>query len=177
MENSTQNKFEMVHSKLIVYCEKCNLDKKKSCGLYNLNCTDFSRKFKNLYFNILYPFHPCKECPELGSCDTKEYCQDRYVYNHMRLVAECEIKNDAVYFSKHKIPVVAGPVDIITKEYLISVDYFRNNIDFEVTDEYTKRLKKEPFYADLLSTVRKYIEYCNKHRKADSDAEFIDEFF
>jgi hypothetical protein len=95
----------------------------------------------------------------------------------MRLVAECEIKNNVVFFSGEKIQVVSGPADLITEEYLKSVNFFRKTVDFQVTADYIAEIKSEPIYSEVLLTVRQYFEYCSIHENDNGKTEFIEKFY
>ena len=116
MNNNNHNKFETVHNYLIEFCDKCKLSKKANCILHDHKCSEFSKKYTEFYYNILYPFHPCKECLAMDDCiSTKPCACDAYWhFCRMRLVAECEIKNNAVFFSRERIQMVCGPSDLIT---------------------------------------------------------------
>jgi hypothetical protein len=95
----------------------------------------------------------------------------------MRLVAKCEIKNNAVFFSGEKIQIVCGPADLITVEYLKSDGFFRKAVDFQVTADYIAEIKSEPIYSELLSTVRQYLEYRSIHKTDNGKTNFREEFY
>ena len=179
MNNNNHNKFETVHNYLIEFCDKCKLSKKANCILYDHKCSEFSEKYTEFYYNILYPFHPCKECLAIDdSISTKPCaCNAYWHFCRMRLVAECEIKNNAVFFSRERIQMVCGPSDLITEEYLKSDSFFRNAVDFQVTADYIAEIKRDPIYSELLSTVRQYFEYRSNHEDDSGKTEFIEEFY
>ena len=179
MSKKNRNSFEIAHKELIEFCEECTLSKKANCSKYAERCREFSYKFNELYYTTLYPFHPCKKCLAIGDCGSSKpcACTSYWHFCRMRLVAECEIKNNVVFFSGEKIQMVCGPADLITKEYLKSDNFFGKAVDFQVTADYIAEIKSEPIYPELLSTVRQYIEYCSIHENDNGKTNFREEFY
>ena len=179
MNGKNRNNFEIVHKELIDFCEECTLIKKANCSKYDEKCTEYSNRYDDLYYSTLYPFHPCKKCLAIGDCSISKpsECNTYWHFCRMRLVAECEIKNNVVYFSKEKLQMVCGPADLITEEYLKSNSFFRKAVDFRVTADYIAEIKREPIYSELLSTVRQYLEYCLIHKQDSDETEFVEEFY
>jgi len=179
MNGKNRNNFEIVHKELIEFCEECTLSKKANCSKYDEKCTEYSNRYDDLYYSTLYPFHPCKKCLAIGNCGSSKpsECNKYWHFCRMRLVAECEIKNNVVYFSKEKLQMVCGPADLITEEYLKSNSFFRKAVDFRVTADYIAEIKREPIYSELLSTVRQYLEYCLIHEQDSDETEFVEEFY
>ncbi len=132
MNEKNRNNFEIVHKELIEFCEACKLSKKANCSKYDGKCREFSYKFDELYYTILYPFHPCKKCLTIGDCGSSKPCEcvEHLHFCRMRLVAECEIKNNVVFLSREKIPMVCGPADLITEEYWKSNSFFSKDSRF-----------------------------------------------
>lgn len=179
MNGKNRNNFEIVHKELIEFCEECTLSKKANCSKYDEKCTEYSNRYDDLYYSTLYPFHPCKKCPAIGNCGSSKpgECNAYWHFCRMRLIAECEIKNNVVFFSREKIQMVCGPADLITEEYLKSNSFFRKAVDFRVTADYIAEIKREPIYSELLSTVRQYLEYCLIHEQDSDETEFVEEFY
>jgi len=179
MNQNIHNKFEIAHNELKEFCKQCTISKKTDCGGYDENCKVFSKKFCELYYANLYPFHPCKKCLPIVDCGSSKPCAcDAYWhFCYSRWVAECEIKNNAVFFSKEKTPIVSGPADLITEDYLKSNSFFRKVVDFQVTADCIAEIKWDPIYSELLSTVRQYLEYAAIHSNDDSKTEFIEKFY
>jgi len=179
MNGKNRNNFEIVHKELIDFCEECTLSKKANCSKYDEKCTEYSNRYDDLYYSTLYPFHPCKKCLAIGNCGSSKpsECNKYWHFCRMRLVAECEIKNNVVYFSKEKLQMVCGPADLITEEYLKSNSFFRKAVDFRITADYIAEIKREPIYSELLSTVRQYLEYCLIHEQNSDETEFVEEFY
>lgn len=177
--NSKKNKFEIAHNELIEFCNKCSLSKKTDCGGYDEKCREFSNKFGELYYANLYPFHPCNKCLPIVDCSSSKPCACNAYWHfcYSRWVAECEIRNNVVFFSKEKIPIVSGPADLITEEYLKSENFFRKVVDFQITADYIAEIKSESIYSEILSTVRQYLEYAARHSNDDDKTEFIEEFY
>ena len=179
MNGKNRNNFEIVHKELIEFCDKCTLSKKANCSKYDEKCTEYSNRYDDLYYSTLYPFHPCKKCLAIGDCSNSKpsECNTYWHFCRMRLVAECEIKNNVVYFSKEKLQMVCGPADLITEEYLKSNSFFRKAVDFRITADYIAEIKREPIYSELLSTVRRYLEYCLIHEQNSDETEFVEKFY
>ena len=179
MNEKNHNNFEIAHTEFIEFCEECTLSKKTDCSGYDEKCREFSYKFDELYYTTLYPFHPCKKCLPIGDCGRSKPCACTAYWHfcRMRLVAECEIKNNVVFFSSEKIQMVCGPADLITEEYLKSNSFFRKAVDFQVTADYIAGIKSEPIYSELLSTVRQYLEYCSIHENDNGKTEFKERFY
>jgi hypothetical protein len=178
MNKNNHNKFQITHNELVKFCGQCTLTKEVNCGGYDEKCREFSNKFDELYYTTLYPFHPCKECLAISSGSIKPCaCSAYWHFCRMRLVAECEIKNNVVFFTGEKIQIVCGPADLITEEYLKSNSFFRKAVDFQVTAAYIAEIKSEPIYSELLSTVKQYLEYAAIHSNDDGKDEFIEEFY
>jgi len=179
MINNKNNKFETVHNQLIDFCDKCKLSKKANCILYDHKCSEFSEKYTEFYYNIMYPFHPCKECLAIDDCVSIKPCACTAYWHfcRMRLVAECEIKNNVVFFSGERIQMVCGPADLITEDYVKSNTFFSKAVDLQVTADYIAQIKSEPIYSELLSTVRQYFEYRSIHETDNGKTEFIEDFY
>ena len=178
MSEKIENKFELVHNSLIEFCNKCSSDKKNDCEKYNKRCASYSIEYKNLYYSILYPFHPCRKCLTRAMCGIgREDCREYWHYYRVRLVADCEIKDNVVFFSKEKIQIITGHKDLITEEYIKSVEFFRNHVDLEVTKNYIDEIKNEPYYPEVLLTVRQYLVYYRNHKEKKRRKNFIEDFF
>jgi hypothetical protein len=177
MSEKTKNKFEFVHNSLIEFCNKCSSAKKNHCDRYDKNCANYSIEYKDLYYIILYPCHPCGKCLMRPICTFGGDCDKYWHYYRVRHVADCEINDNAVFFSKEKIQMVSGHRDIITEEYIKSVEFFRNNVDFEITKNYIDEIKNEPYYPEVLLTVWQYLEYCWNHRDKKGGINFREDFF
>ena len=177
MNSKTKNKFESVHNSLIEFCNKCISENKNHCKRYDKSCANYSIEYKDLYYSILYPFHPCGECLVRPICVGGQRCKEYWHYYYVRHVADCEINDNAVFFSKEKIPMISGHRDIITEEYIKSVEFFRNNVDFEVTKNYIDEIKNESYYSEVLLTVWQYLEYCSNHKDKKRSKNFIEDFF
>lgn len=174
MSSETKNKFESVHNYLIEFCNKCSSENKNHCDRYK-SCKDYSIEYKDLYYKILYPFHPCGECLMRPICSDR--CDKYWHYYRVRHVADCEIKDNAVFFSKERIQIVSGHRDLITEEYIKSVESFRNKVDFEVTKNYIDEIKNESYYPEVLQTVWQYLEYCRNQKNKERKKNFIEDFF
>ena len=177
MSEKIKNKFESVHNALIEFCNKCSSVKKNRCDRYDKRCVNYSIEYKELFYNILYPFHLCKECLVRPVCVGGQDCKKYWHYYRVRLVADCEIKDNVVFFSKEKIQMIVGHRDLITEEYIKSVEFFRNNVDFEITKNYIDEIKNEPYYPEVLLTVWQYLKYCRNHKDKKRRKNFIEEFF
>ena len=178
MNKNNHNKFQIAHSELVKFCEQCTLSERIACGTYPEKCREFSDKFDELYYTTLYPFHPCKKCLAISGGNIKPCaCSAYWHFCYSRWVAECEINNNVVFFTKERIPIFSGPAYLITEEYLKSEKFFREVVDFQVTADYIAEIKSEPIYSKILSTVRQYLEYAAIYSNDDDKTEFIEEFY
>ena len=179
MSENNLNKFEIAHNELKYFCEQCTSNKKTDCSKYDEKCREFSKKFDEHYYANLYPFHPCKACQldvrwkNSNPCE----CDAYWHFCRMRFIAECEIKKNAVFFTKEKVQIVCGPIDLITEECLKTDNFFSETVDFQVTADYIAEIKSELIYSEILSTVRQYLEYAEIHSNDEGETEFIEEFY
>ena len=107
LEKSKKNKFKQAFYELTQFCDECELKtEEKDCPCpYTRDCDKFNTKFRNLYFDSLYPMHYCKKCPlyamprePVADCDYPEFIHH---YN-MRDLAGSELHGYQIPFSENK---------------------------------------------------------------------------
>jgi hypothetical protein len=152
MKKDENNKFKMAHSELVEFCNNCQSEKKNECKKYENTCGIYKKQLYRIYYEKLYSFHACSECVmrQLSGSEKHcgEYCANYWYHDHMRWIADCEIKGYTVYFSKYRTPFMSGPASLITDEYINSDErlkkivniYFTKNIIAEVKQEQMNNL-------------------------------------
>ena len=171
------NKFLNAHIELMDFCMRCEKDGKKTCNQDVTKCDDLKVKLKRLYLEKLYPFHPCRKCLVRGSCAKENECGDYLFFAHSRLVADCELNYDVVFFSSDKCPIIRNHRLAITREYWNSNPDWEELIDFDFTKKYITEIKDSIYYSDLLDIAKKYCEYCTYAEYKMFERFFKYEFF
>jgi hypothetical protein len=181
MKRNENNKFQIAHNEMMKFCNNCQSKEKKECDRFEIICGKYKEQLYRIYYEDLYPFHACSECimRELsrGEKDCGQYCANYWYRDHMRHIADCEIKGFAVYFSKDRTPFIAGPESLITDEYIRSDKRLKKIVNIYFTENIIAEVKRESFYPDVLNTVRQYREYCDDLIKTVSKISFKTEFF
>ena len=134
-------------------------------------------KMKKLYYEKLYPFHPCGKCLVRSSCQGKVECEDYWFYYHSRHIANCELIDNVAFFTSDKNPFISGHRLAITREYINSDPRLKKIVDFDVTEKYITEMRNSTYYYKLLDTVKQYIEYCAYAEDNRGKKFFKDEFF
>jgi hypothetical protein len=174
---NNHNKFQDAHSELMDFCMRCEKDKKAECGQDPTECDDLRRELRRLYFENLYPFHPCRECLVRPSCQGNGDCDDYWFYYHSRNIADCELTDNVAYFTSDRSPFIRGHRLSITEEYINSDPRLKKIIDFDVTAKYIAEMKSSAYYHELLETVRQYREYSAYVEENRGESSFKEEFF
>ena len=181
MIKNESNKFKVAHNSLVEFCNNCKSDKKNTCKKYDDACDEYREKFYRTYYEDLYPYHACSQCLMWALSKDKKHCEEtcpEYWYHyHVRCIADNEIKGFSVYFGKDRIPFIAGPKDIITKEYVNSAEDLKKNVNMHFTEDIIAEVRQESFYPDVLKTVWQYLEYCDDLKKTKSVTSFKLGFF
>lgn len=171
----------MAHNELVALCNKCRSDKKNKCKKYDDTCGIYKKQLYRIYYENLYPFHACSECVmrQLSGSEKhcREYCANYWYHDHMRCIADCEIKGFSVYFSNDRTPFIKGPTSLVTHEYINSDERLKKIVNVYFTQNIIAEVKQESFYQDVLDTVRQYLEYCSNLEKTRSQISFKTEFF
>ena len=177
MKSKIKNKFQAAHYELVEFCNECKSSGKHTCDQIALECEKLGSKLKELYYEKLYPFHPCRKCLDCSSFQYPTKCDDYWFYNHSRYIASCELTDNVVYFTSDKSPFISGHKLAITREYINSDPRLKKIVDFDVTAHYITEIKSSEYYYNLLETVRQYLEYCNYVEDNQEEKTFFDEFF
>jgi hypothetical protein len=177
MESKTRNKFRAAHYELVGFCNKCQSDEKVTCDQINATCDKLNWRIKELYYEKLYPFHPCGMCLVRGSCQGKFSCDEYWFYYHSRDIANCELTDNVSFFTSDRSPFISGHRLAITREYINSDPRLKKIIDFDVTEKYITEMKNSVYFNQLLDTVRQYLEYCAFAESNRGQRFFKDEFF
>ncbi|BBO76178.1 hypothetical protein DSCW_35950 [Desulfosarcina widdelii] len=172
------NKFMTAHDELVNFCRKCEKDGKKTCEWIGVGCKKFKGELERLYYEKLYPFHPCtEECLPLPACQRKRHCDEYWFFIHSRCTAENELKDLVSFYASDKSPLIGGPRLVITKEYINSDPRLKKEVDFDVTEKYITEMKSSAYYTELLDTVRQYQEYCDLADQFPDESFFNHEFY
>jgi hypothetical protein len=177
MINKTKNKFQAAHYELVEFCNECQSSEKDKCDQINVECDKLNSKLKELYYEKLYPFHPCGRCLVRVPCQGSGDCKDYWFYYHSRHTAECELTDNVAYYTSDKKPFISGHRLAITEEYINSDPRLKKIIDFDVTEKYITEMKNSFYYNHLLDTVRQYLEYCVYAEENRGQRFFKVEFF
>ncbi len=158
MAKKSQNKFKKAHQYLEKYCKKCDSSFTGAC-LKNERPCEFNPEKNTIYYENLYPFHPCKNCLVRSTCDDRKRCSDFNHYNNMESVAECELMEKLIYFTKNRIKLLESHPGLIKKENFLADDIHGDMIDVDFTKKYISEIKNDPDYEDILETERQYLEF------------------
>jgi len=170
------NKYKAAHDELMEFCEKCQSDEKATCDQLGVGCGNLDRRLKKLYYEKLYPFHPCAKCL-VRPVGCGNQCDDYWFYYHSRSIANCELIDNVTFFTSDRSPFISGHRLAITKEYINSDPRIKKIVDFDVTAKYTAEMKNSAYYCDLLDTVRQYLEYCDYAEDNRGETSFMEDFF
>jgi hypothetical protein len=96
MKNKSQNKYQTVEDLMEAYCAQCKSKKSDQCLIEEKACGKFESKYKDLYFELLYPEHPCRFCIVRPTCDERNRCEDYKRHQNMRNIANSEVKSEEV---------------------------------------------------------------------------------
>ena len=177
MKIMNRNNFQMVHYELVEFCNKCQSSEKFTCDQINVECDKLSSKLKELYYEKLYPFHPCGRCLVRVPCQGSGDCKDYWFYYHSRDIADCELTDNVAYFTSDRSPFIRGHRLAITEDYINSDPRLKKIVDFDVTAKYITEMKNSAYYEELLETVRQYLEYCAYVENNRGESSFVDGFF
>jgi hypothetical protein len=176
MKSKTKNKFQAAHYELVEFCNKCHSIEKVTCDQINVECDKLNLKLKKLYYEKLYPFHPCGKCL-VRPVGCGNSCDEYWFYYHSRDIADCELKDNVAFFTSDRSPFIRGHRLAITREYINSDPRLKKIIDFDVTEKYIAEMKNSSYYFELLETVRLYLEYRDYVDENRGERSFIEEFF
>lgn len=171
------NKFRDAHNELMDFCMKCEKDEKAKCDQDITECDDLKLKLNRLYFEKLYPFHPCRKCLVRATCLKEKECGDYLIYVHSRLVADCKFNFKIVFFSSDKYPILMAPRLEITRDYWNQNPGWEELIDFDFTKKYITEIKNSIHYSKLLNIAKEYREYCAFANYMGREKFFEEEFF
>jgi hypothetical protein len=177
MNNKDMNIFIAAHNELVGFCIKCQSSEKPTCDQVSATCDELNMKMKELYYEKLYPFHPCGKCLVRVPCQGRGDCKDYWFYYHSRDIADCELTNNVAYFTSDRSPFIRGHRLAITREYINSDTRLKKIVDFDVTAKYIAEMKNSSYYHDLLDTVRQYREYRDYVEDNRGEHSFIEDFF
>ncbi len=91
-----KNKFQIVADRMETYCAECEFRKSGQCLIEERSCDRFEAKYRELYFELLYPKHPCRFCIVRPSCDVSSRCEDYRRHQNMRKIAKSELKGEDI---------------------------------------------------------------------------------
>jgi hypothetical protein len=177
VKSKPKNKFQAAHYELIEFCQKCQSSEKAICDPVNVECDKFNQRLKKLYYEELYPFHPCGKCLVRASCQGGNNCDEYWFYYHSRNIANCELIDNVTYFTSDRSPFISGHRLAITREYINSDPRLKKIVDFDVTEKYISEIKNSTIYNDLLDTVRQYLEYSAYVADNRGERSFAEGFF
>ena len=97
MKNSkSKNKYQTVEDLMNAYCAKCKSRESDQCLIKEKACGKFESKYKDLYFELLYPQHPCRFCIVRPTCDERSRCEEFRRHQNMRNISNSELKGDEI---------------------------------------------------------------------------------
>ncbi len=76
MKNKSQNKYQIVEDRMEAYCAECKSRESDQCLIGEKSCGKFESKYRELYFELLYPKHPCRFCIVRPTCNEKIRCEE-----------------------------------------------------------------------------------------------------
>ncbi len=87
------------------YCAKCKSRETDQCLMEEKSCGKFESKYNELYFEVLYPEHPCQFCIVRPACNERSRCEEFRRHQNMRNIAHSELKGEEidVELSKRRI--------------------------------------------------------------------------
>jgi hypothetical protein len=96
MKNKSQNKYQIVEDRMEAYCAECKSRETDQCLIEEKACTEFESKYNELYFELLYPEHPCRFCIVRPTCDERSRCEEFRRQQNMRNIANSEAKGEEI---------------------------------------------------------------------------------
>ncbi len=96
MANKSKNKFQIVEDRMEAYCAECGFRESDQCSIEEKSCSKFESKYDELYFELLYPHHPCRFCIVRPTCDVNGRCEEYKRHNNMRNIANSELRGEDI---------------------------------------------------------------------------------
>jgi hypothetical protein len=96
MKKKSKNKFQIVEDRMEAFCAGCMSRESDRCLIQVKSCSKFESKYKELYFELLYPTHPCRFCIVRPICDERSRCEDYRRHQNLRNIANSEVKGEEI---------------------------------------------------------------------------------
>lgn len=96
MNNKSQNKYQIVEDLMNVYCAECEFRESDQCLIEEKACSKFESKYRELYFELLYPKHPCRFCIVRPTCNEKSRCENFGRHQNMKNIANYELTGEEI---------------------------------------------------------------------------------
>lgn len=138
LKQSQKNEFEQAFYELSNLCKECKFKEEIDCIEMTHDCENYNKKFKRLYFDSLYPMHPCKVCLVRATCDDSVTCEEYNHHENMRDFAKLELQ---------------GHPNLISKEDLRQTTFNGERIE---------DIKNDPSYEEILDTEKQRFEFFSK---------------
>ena len=96
MKNKSQNKYQIIEDCMEAYCAECKSRESDQCLIGEKSCGKFESKYRELYFELLYPKHPCRFCIVRPTCNEKSRCEEFRRHQNMKNIAHSELKGEEI---------------------------------------------------------------------------------
>lgn len=96
MKNKPNNKYQIVEDRMEACCAKCKLKESDQCLIMEKSCSKFESKYRELFFELLYPQHPCRFCIVRPICNVNGRCEEYRHHIDMRELAHCKLTGEEI---------------------------------------------------------------------------------
>ena len=126
MNTKSENKYLIVADRMEAFCAECESRESDKCSIKEKSCSKFEAEYKNLYFELLYPQHPCRFCIVRPTCNVNGRCEEYRRHQNMRNIANSDLTGEKVdtdfterYIAELKANPVFGAILETERQYFL----------------------------------------------------------